>query len=335
MSPQPPASAAFRRRLLAFGLPALAIAAAAAALATLLRQRSPLEVAITSWPGYEYFYLAEQKSLGRGVGLDLRTRQFSSLVDQRQAFERGDVPAMATTLAESIAVCQEAPVKCPLLVLVLDESVGADRVIATADITSPLQLIGRRVGLERSVLAEYILMRSFGERKTPLSALKLRFDGPEAIVAALRDGQLDAVVTYSPHDEPLLQDPRFHTVFSTAAIPGEVVDVLAVDPEVARRQPDQVKSLVQTWWQARAYAASHPGEAVAIMAGREQIKPEQFRRSEQGLHYPGSEQQASLLASDGPLARGLVRKAALMRASGRIDADAPLPQLSSAFLETR
>jgi hypothetical protein len=93
-------------------------------LAWLLVHRQPrkLTVAITTWPGYEYFYLAEQKQLALAEGLDLRVNQYTSLEDQRLAFVRGDVNVMATTLSEAIAVCQEVPARCPELMLVLDES---------------------------------------------------------------------------------------------------------------------------------------------------------------------------------------------------------------------
>ena len=56
-------------------------------------------VAITSWPGYEYFYLAEQWQLAEPHGLRLRVRQFSSLEDQRLAYLRGDVDVVTTTTA--------------------------------------------------------------------------------------------------------------------------------------------------------------------------------------------------------------------------------------------
>ena len=319
-------------RLAAVGL--AAVAAAAVALWQLSRQRLPLAVAITNWPGYEYLYLAEQKQLGRAYGLELGVQQYSSLLDQRQAFERGDVPLMATTLPEAIAVCQEAPKRCPELILVLDQSLGADRVLARAPLARPQQLLGRRVGLERAVLAEYILLRSLGDRPVVLErAMRLRFDGPVALVEGLKAGDLDAIVTYHPYDASLINDPRIVEVFSSRQIPGEIVDVLAVDPAYARSHRRELKALVQTWWAARDFARRNPGESTALMAQRQQLEPAQFEASQNGLQYPMASQQRALLAPNGPLASTLRRMADLMLRSGRILPDAPLPVLSSAFLE--
>ena len=331
-STPPPAPDRGPIRLAAVGL--VAVAAAALALWQLSRQRTPLAVAITNWPGYEYLYLAEQKQLGRPYGLDLTVQQFSSLLDQRQAFERGDVPLMATTLPEAIAVCQEAPKRCPELILVLDQSLGADRVLARAPLARPQQLLGRRVGLERAVLAEYILLRSLGDRPVVLDrAMRLRFDGPVALVEGLKAGDLDAIVTYHPYDASLIGDSRIVELFSSRQIPGEIVDVLAVDPVYSRSHRRELKALVQTWWAARDFARRNPGESNALMAQRQQLDPAQFEASQNGLQYPMASQQRALLAPNGPLASTLRRMADLMQSSGRIRADAPLPVLSRAFLE--
>ena len=332
--PLKPAAAA-RSRLLPWLAAATAglIGAGALALGLNARRPRPVMVAITSWPGYEYLYLAEQKDLASRYRIDLRIEQFSSLQDQRRAFSTGAVDVIATTVPEAIAICQESPRRCPLLVLVLDESTGADRVVAVRRIQRPDQLLGRRIGMEASVLGQYMLLSSFGERPVSLEQMTLVYDGPQALVSGLQAGNLDAIVTYAPHDLPLRGDPRFHELFSSAALPGQVVDVLAVDPQFARRHPDAIRALVRTWWAAQAEVRRNPGPSLALMAGRQRMTAGQFRLTEEGLRYPGPEQQRWLLAADGPLARSMARMSDLMAQAGRIRPDAPRPQLSTKFLE--
>lgn len=320
-------------------LPWLAVLAAgligAGTLALVMNARRPRElmVAISSWPGYEYLYLAEQKELGHRFGIHLRIEQFSSLQDQRRAYGNGDVDVIATSVPEAIAICQESPRRCPQLVLVLDESVGADRLIARREIRRPEQLLGRRIGLEASILGQYLLLNSFGDRAVSLERMTLIYDGPEALVRGLQAGQLDAIVTYAPHDLPLRQDGRFHALFSSASLPGQVVDVLAVNPEFARRHPETVRALVRSWWAAHAEVRRHPKASRAVMAGRQRMSAREFERTEQGLRYPGPEEQRRLLAADGPLARSMARMSGLMQKAGRIRPNAPRPELSTAYLE--
>ena len=333
--PEPSSSNQIVSMRLVISFLAVLIGGASGLLWLLSRQSQELVVAITSWPGYEYFYLAEQENLGRPFGLDLKIQQYTSLEDQRKAFVRGEMPAIATTVPEAIAICQEMPARCPQLVLVLDESSGADRIVARRELDKPAQLQGRRIGLERSVLGKFLLVRSQGDRPTAFNQFRLTYDGPKALVDGLQRGDLDAIVSYAPHDTPLLRDPRFRVVFSSRAIPGEVVDVLAVEPTYASRHPERVKALVQVWWAARDFSRRWPEQSIATMAQRQQSTPAAFRLMEVDLNYPGPADQPRLLAAEGPIARSMKTMAALMEASGAIPAGVPLPQISTAYLEAR
>ena len=292
-----------------------------------LWEQSTLRLAILDWPGYEYFYLAQKRGLDRQLGYALRLNQFSSLQDQRQAYVRGDVEAIATTLPEAMAICRDAPPRCPAIVLVLDQSNGADQLIASPTVTNLVSLRGRRVGLERSVLGEFVLLRALQSAGLNLDAVQLRYAGPQALVAQLKAGGLDAIVTYSPHSDDLLDDPAWRLLFSSRNIPGEVVDVLAVSPELVRRRSRLVPALVNTWWAAQREAKERPAPSVALMAHRQGVTPAQFRRSQQWIVYPDRTEQPSLLAVNGPVQTTLRRLQGQMQRAGRLPTGVPLPSL--------
>jgi NitT/TauT family transport system substrate-binding protein len=291
-------------------------------------QERQVRLAIVDWPAYEYFYLASRKGLDRDQGYRLQVDQFGSLQDQRRAFSRGDVEAIAITLPEAIAICREVPARCPVIVLVLDASNGADQVAAAARWRSVAELKGQRVGLERSVLGEFMLLRAVQGQGLGLADFKLRYDGPKALVSQLQRGVVDAIVTYSPHSDGLVADPRFRVLFSSSQIRGEVVDVLAVSPELQRRDSKQVAALVRTWWAARQLAAEEPQQATALMAQRQGVTPEQFLSSQRLIRYPDRNQQAGLLAADGPVQRTLQHLQRQMREANRIPQAIPLPKLA-------
>lgn len=303
----------------------LALALGACALPWQQRQ---VRLAIVDWPAYEYFYLASRKGLDRQQGYRLQVDQFGSLQDQRRAFSRGDVEAIATTLPEAIAICREVPVRCPSIVLVLDESNGADQVVAAARWPSLAALKGQRVGLERSVLGEFMLLRAVQGEGLGLADFKLRYDGPKALVAQLQRGVVDAIVTYAPHSDAFAADPRWRVLFSTSQIPGEVVDVLAVSPDLQRRDSKLVAALVRTWWAARQFAADQPQQATELMAHRQGVTPEQFRNSQRLIRYPDRSQQAALLAPSGPVQRTLEQLQRQMRQANRLPQAIPLPKLA-------
>ena len=315
-----------QRRLLAALVALVGSALALGGCVSAWRQQQ-VRLAIIDWPAYEYFYLASKTGLDRAQGFSLQVDQFGSLQDQRRAFSRGDVEAIATTLPEAIAICREAPARCPWIVLVLDESNGADQVMGSARLPSPAALKGQRVGLERSVLGEFVLLRALQSHGLNLADLSLRYDGPKALVTQLQRGSVAAIVTYAPHSDALIGDPRWRVLFSSSQMPGEVVDVLAVSPELVRHDPQLVSALVRTWWTARAFAVDQPQQAVELMAQRQGVPPVQFLRSQRLIRYPGRAQQAALLAADGPIQRTLRVLEQQMRQAKRLPDGVPLPRL--------
>ena len=314
------------------GLVGLVSLAAVLAAWRTLNSQSRLSVAITSWPGYEYLYLAEQRRLGQRYGLDLRVRQYNSLEDQRFAYGRGEVEVIATTLPDAVAICQEVPKRCPELFLVIDESHGADVIISKSDIGHVRGLVGQTVGLERTVLAEYLLLRAFETKQVPFDQVRFMHEGPIALVSALSKGKVAAIVTYPPHANSLREDSLYRVLFSSAQIPGEIVDVLAVNPVFAKRHPGMIRALVRTWWAAQALARAEPTSSLALMAKREQVSPAEFVASERGIRYLGPADQSEMLAPTGSVARVLARMADQMVSAGRLSAKAPLPMPTQAFL---
>jgi NitT/TauT family transport system substrate-binding protein len=262
----------------------------------------------------------------------LRVQQYTSIEDQRHAYGRGDVEVIATNLPDAITICQEVPKRCPELFLVIDQSEGADVIISKSDIGDVRGLVGQKVGLERTVLSEYLLLRAFETKQVPFDQVRLMHEGPSALVSALSKGKVAAIVTYPPHSNLLREDSRYRVLFSSAQIPGEIVDILAVNPAFAKRHPGMIRALVRTWWAAQALAKAEPISSKALMAKREQVSPAEFVASERGIRYPISADQAEMLAPTGSVARVLARMAGQMISAGRLSAKTPLPTPTQAFL---
>jgi NitT/TauT family transport system substrate-binding protein len=218
-------------------------------------------------------------------------------------------------------------------VLVLDDSNGADQLIGAATLRAPADLKGKRVGLERSVLGEFMLLSAVRPQGLGLTDFQLRYDSPKALVAQLQRGALDAVVTYVPHSDALLADPRWRVLFSSSEIPGEVVDVLAVSPELMRTNQPLVAALVRSWWASRQLAQQQPQQSAALMAQRQGVTPAQFLLSQRLIRYPDQAQQAELLAPSGPVQRTLLQLQAQMRQANRLPQGVPLPQVAPELVQ--
>lgn len=107
---------------------------------------------VSNWPGYDYFYLAEQAGLARAQAVPLNTVEFADPQAIVHAYVCGDLAIAKMATVEAVDICARVPERCPVVALVLDESVGGDQVMARQGITAIEQLRGGPVGVSLSTL---------------------------------------------------------------------------------------------------------------------------------------------------------------------------------------
>lgn len=291
-----------------------------------------LTVPISNWPGYEYFYLAEQKGLARAEGLNLRTLEFPDPQSIVHAYLRGEVDVAPLTTVEAVDLCSRAPERCPVLVLVLDESLGGDQVMGRPGISSISALRGRRVAVTPSTLGPFVLSRALEQQGLSLGDVQLRTVNLDAMPNALARGEVDAAAIFPPFSVQASRQARATVLFDSRRIPGEVFDVLAVDPVLFNQNRDVLVRLVRSWQAAHALRRSRPDATVPLMARREGLTPQEFQATEQGLRYPELAEQRAMLASNGQLRRNLQAVQRVQGHLGLLTSGAPLPSVSNAAI---
>lgn len=281
-------------------------------------QAASLRVGINPWPAYEFLYLAQEKGFYRDQGLDLRLVEFNSLSDARRAFERGQIDAIAATVIEVLQV-RDNSARSPQIVQIVDYSNGADVILARPGITHAAGLRGARIGLELASLGVYLLTRCLEQNALSLTDVKLASMDQLSMEDAYQKGELDAVVTYPPTSTKLLRNSQVNTVFSSAQIPGEVIDVIAVEAAINSRRPADVAKLLRAYHRAVAYTREHPAEAYRIMAEREGITPDEFRAAlSGGIQLLSASDQMAYLRAGGKLAGVIDASDRSLRQSGQI-----------------
>jgi len=287
-------------------------------------------VAVSNFPGYEYFYLAEQKGLARPFGLDLRTVQFVDPQAIVHAFLRGDLAMAQLTTVEAVDICARAPERCPVLVLVLDESLGGDQVVARPGIRTIADLRGKRVGVTLSTLGPYVLSRALELSGLSLQDVQLRNMTLDAMPSALASGSIDAAALFPPYSEQAKQQAGAQLLFDSHRIPGEVFDVLVVDPRLPKEQQAALPALLRAWQAAHALRREQPQASLALMARREGLSPAAFAGAEQGLRYFNLREQLAILRPGGPMEATLRKVRQVQQALNLVKPGMPLPKVSNA-----
>lgn len=239
-------------------------------------ESTSFRVGINPWPGYEFLYLAQEKGFFLEEGLEVRVVEFSSLSDTRRAYERGQINALGATVVEVLQIRDNCS-RSPQIVQVVDYSNGADVILARPGITNGASLRGSRIGLELESLGVYVLARGLAQSGLSLADVQMASRDQLSMEDRFRSGRLDAIVTYPPTSTKLLRDTKANTIFSSAQIPGEVIDVIAVEADINTLRHGDVVKFLSAYHRAAAYTQQNPADAYRIMAEREGLTPEEFR----------------------------------------------------------
>ena len=277
---------------------------------------APLRVGVNAWMGYDPLVLAQEQRLFDRE--QLRILEMMSASDSQEALADGLIDGAALTLDEFLRL-SEARVPCKI-VAALDSSHGDDAVLASKNIHSPTELRGKRIAVESSAAAQFILARMLetgGLR--PADVTQIVAEPPQHLGLITR-GQVDAVVTYEPYKSQLVNAGQ-HVVFDSRQMPGEIIDVLVMSQQALRNRRPQVVEAVRAWERGRAVLAAHPEVAGKLLGPSFGLTAQDYVQANSAVSLYSVRESVALLqgampalASHGaPVAKALVRLGYLQR----------------------
>jgi NitT/TauT family transport system substrate-binding protein len=279
-----------------------------------------MRIGMHVWPGFEPLFLA--RHTGSLNEKDFRLVEFSDGSEVGRAFRNDTVEAVCLTLDEVFYLVQNGT--DPVILLVLDESRGADVVLARPEIKSLAELKGKRIAVEVSAVETYTLTRALQHAGLTVKDVTPVSLPMEKHLEAFQSGEVDAVVTYEPMRTKLLALGAVD-VFNSSQMPGEIVDVLVVHRDYLEKHPERRGALRQAWFAALAQVRRSPHESAKFMAIREQVTTEEFEASLRGLHFPDEQESRVLLEGDAPkLLESAARLKTVMRDADLLQQDISL-----------
>jgi NitT/TauT family transport system substrate-binding protein len=288
--------------------------------------RTELRIATNPWAPCEFLYLAKERGFFAAEGLEVRLVEHASLSDCRVAFANGQVDAMTGSLVDVLQARENSP-RSPQVALVTDYSNGADMILGRAELNSVADLKGRRVGIELGSLSVFMLARALERAGLKLNDVEMVSCAPDEMKAAMISGSVDAVVTYPPTSVGIEAGGQVRRLFSSAEIPGEVVDVLAVDAAWLQRDPSLPARLARVMQRALDEARAHPQAAYTFMGQREGLSGAEFEQALGGIQLVDAAGQQAFLGQRGSLQRSLQDVDRVLRETGQIHGTRSLAEL--------
>jgi NitT/TauT family transport system substrate-binding protein len=291
------------------------------------RGSSTLTVPLARWPGYAYFDLAEQRGLARAQGLSLATRNLDDPQQMVPAFSRGELELAQVTTLEALQICQEAPARCPVVLLVLNESRGADQLLARPGSTDLAALRGQRIGVTSSSLGPFLVHQALATAGLTLADVELVPAELPKLDGMLRRGEVAAIASFPPYSTYLTRLGLATVLFDSGRLPGQIVDVLVAERGYALRHRRELGQLLRTWQAAHNAARADPQAARTLMAKRLKLSAQQFADAEQGIAYLPLSEQQTLLQPGGPLDQNLEMVQAVYGQLGLLSPGSPRPRV--------
>ena len=248
-----------------------------------------MRIGTQPWIGYGPWWIAQEKGLFAKHGIDAKLVDFVQDTEVNAAFAAGEMDV--ANLATHTAIKLFANGVDLRVVLLEDASTEADAILAGAAITDVASLKGKTVAYEEGATSDLLLNYALQQNGMTLQDIQAAPMPAADAGSALIAKQVDAAVTYEPYiSAAKAQDPSVQVIYSAAADPGLISDVLAARAGFAQENPETMKALLQVWDEAVQFLADNPDEGRAIIAKAVESDPAELdeRLRRRAVLRPGS-----------------------------------------------
>jgi len=256
---------------------------------------SALRIGTNVWIGGEPLYLA--RDLGYLSPKTVQLVEYPSASEVQRAFRNQAIDGMVISLDELLGIAVDGLE--PRIILVVDVSHGADAVVGRGGVRTMKDMKGKRIAVESGALGAFVLSRALALNGMSPGDVKVVHLESNEQPNAFERGEVDGAVTFDPYRTQLLRKGAT-TVFDSTAIPGEIVDLVAVRASVLAAQPHAVHALLAGWFGAIDYLKHDPLDAARRMATRQQTSARQFLEGLEGLRIPTRQENLEMLGGAAP-----------------------------------
>jgi NitT/TauT family transport system substrate-binding protein len=223
----------------------------------------PLKVSCVPFVGYTPLIIAQEKGFFKvqGVDVELSYVDYSQLQDAD--FSAGKYDGIGLTLGDFIILSATNPDM--QAVMVVDESTGADVVVAQSEIKTIPNLKGKKVGTHLGSFSEVFVTEMLKTSKLTSDDVSLVKVEALEVPERLQNNAIQAGHTWEPYLSEALKLGA-HILFTSKQTPGLILDLVAFRGEVIRDRPEDIRAFVRGWLQGLSYWEANIPEGNEIVS---------------------------------------------------------------------
>ncbi|NDL63803.1 lipid kinase [Enterobacteriales bacterium SAP-6] len=180
-------------------------------------------------------------------GIDIQFVQVNDYIESVNQYTAGGFAGCTMTNMDALTIPAAGGVDSTALI-VGDYSNGNDGILlkGRGDIRS---LKGQPVNLVQLSVSHYLLARALEKNGMSEKDVKVINTADADLVAAFGTPDVKAIVTWNPLLAAAKQQPDSHEIFSSAQVPGEILDLLVVNTTTLKAHPELGKALTGAWYE--------------------------------------------------------------------------------------
>jgi NitT/TauT family transport system substrate-binding protein len=204
-------------------------------------------------------------------GITISVTQINDYVESINQYTAGKFDGVTVTNMDALTIPAAGGVDTTA-VIVGDFSNGNDGIVLKKG-KSLADIKGRKINMVELSVSHYLLARALSGAKLKEKDIKVVNTSDADIVAAFKSPDSTAVVTWNPQLMEVKAEPGSSLVFDSSKIPGEIIDLLVVNSDTLKDNPNLGKALVGIWYETIALMADEgqkgktAREAMAKLSG--------------------------------------------------------------------
>lgn len=243
--------------------------------------RTEFAIGWSIYAGWMPWPYAEQagivKKWADKYGITIRVVQVNDYIESVNQYTAGKLDGVTVANMDALTI-PAAGGKDTSAIILGDYSNGNDAVLLKgADNVAGLK--GREVYLAELSVSHYLLARALEKNALRLTDVKTVNTSDADIAAAFGAPAVTAAVAWNPQVTTMKGVAGAKPVFTSADIPGEILDLLVVDTATLRANPNLGKALTGIWYETMALMARQDAEGAAARAAMAKLAgttPEAF-----------------------------------------------------------
>ncbi len=233
-------------------------------------------------------------------GIKINIVQVNDYVESVNQYTAGKLDGVTVANMDALTI-PAAGGKDTSAIIVGDYSNGNDGVMLKGA-NNLAAIKGREVYLAELSVSHYLLARGLSTVGMALTDVRTVNTSDADIVGAFAAPAVTAAVAWNPQLSVMKKTPGANLVFSSADIPGEILDLLVVDSATLKANPNLGKALAGIWYETTALMQRQDEQGKAARAAMAKLAgatPEVFD-SQLSTTYLYSDPKAAVAATSSP-----------------------------------